>query len=88
MTDAICETRSGALPGAVDSQPWQLRLRALGISQSELAGAIGMTTTNVSIGLRSGSSRTLKLVILALEQMDEGQRRVWLEAARRERQKP
>lgn len=73
----------------MDGQPWQMRLKALGISQKELADAIGMTPTNLSVGLRGGWAggvpQDIKALILALERLSEGKRAEWLTAARVER---
>lgn len=89
MTDTICETQVSALREAMDDEPWQRRLRALGISQVELAKAIGMTPTNLSTGLRgkwaNGVPQDLKALILALERLSEGKRAEWLTAAKAER---
>lgn len=92
VTDTICETRRDALREAVDGEPWQMRLKALGISQKDLAGAIGMTPTNLSVGLRGGWAggvpQDIKALILALERLSESKRAEWLDAARRERRNP
>ncbi len=89
MTDTICETRRDALREAVDGEPWQMRVKALGISQKDLADAIGMTPTNLSLGLRGGWAggvpQDLKALVLALERLSESKRADWLDAARRER---
>lgn len=91
MTDTICETRPSALQGVMDREPWQMRLKALGISQKDLADAIGMTPTNLSVGLRGGWAggvpQDIKALILALERLSESKRAEWLDAARRERKK-
>lgn len=73
----------------MDREPWQMRLKALGISQKDLADAIGMTPTNLSVGLRGGWAggvpQDIKALILALERLSESKRAEWLDAARRER---
>jgi transcriptional regulator with XRE-family HTH domain len=75
----------------MDGQPWQMRLKALGISQKDLADAIGMTPTNLSVGLRGGWAggvpQDIKALILALERLSESNRAEWLDVARRERKK-
>lgn len=92
VTDTICEFRCDALPGGMDGQPWQMRLKALGISQAAFAAAVGMTPTNLSMGLRgewsTGVPQGLKATIIALEEMSEAQRTSWLKKASNERQKP
>lgn len=89
MTEIFCETRSEPLPGGVDNEPWQMRLRALGIRQNAFADAVGLTPTNLSEGLRGtwkgGVPQYLKALIIALEAMKEADRSAWLEAARAER---
>lgn len=89
MTDTVCETRNDALREAVDGEPWQMRLKALGISQKDLADAIGMTQTNLGIGLRGGWTggvpQDLKALILALERLSDERRVEWLVAAKMER---
>lgn len=86
MTDTVCETRDDALREAVDGEPWQMRLKALGISQKDLADAIGMTQTNLGIGLRGGWAggvpQDIKALILALERLSSEKRAEWLVAAR------
>jgi transcriptional regulator with XRE-family HTH domain len=76
----------------MDGEPWQRRLKDMGISQLELAEAIGMTPTNLSTGLRGkwkhGVPQDLKALILALERLSEGKRAEWLIAAKAERKRP
>lgn len=76
----------------MDGTPWQMRLKALGISQAAFAAAFGMTPTNLSMGLRgewaTGVPQSLKAMILALEEMSAEQRTTWLAKAAAEREKP
>lgn len=92
MTEIFCETQSEPLPGVVDSEPWQMRLKALGIRQNAFADAVGLTATNLSEGLRgtwkAGVPQYLRAIIIALEALEPMERLAWLEEARRERQKP
>lgn len=89
MTDIFCETQPDALPNAVDREPWQIRLKAMGISQVDFAYAVGLTPTNLSEGLRgtwpSGVPQYLKALVLALERVPEADRAAWLAAARQAR---
>jgi len=91
VTDTICGTRPDALQGAMDGEPWQKRLKEMGISQLELAEAIGMTPTNLSTGLRgkwqNGVPQDLKALIMALERLSESKRAEWLVAAKAERRR-
>lgn len=92
MTDSFCQTQPSALPNGVDGEPWQLRLKAMGISQVSFAEAIGLTPTNLSEGLRgswiTGVPQYLKVIVLALEMMAPADRAVWLASAKAERAKP
>jgi transcriptional regulator with XRE-family HTH domain len=70
----------------MESEPWQRRLKALGLKQNELADAVGLTPTNLSEGLRgkwkTGVPTYLKALIIALELLSTEGRTRWLEAAR------
>jgi len=75
---------------AMDGEPWQKRLDAMGISQRELAEAIGYSAPKLSAALRgkgmaNGVPQHLKALILALERMPEAKRAEWLVAAKAER---
>lgn len=89
VTDTIFETRSDVLPDAMDGEPWQRRLKDLGISQSDLAEALGITPTNLSTGLRgkwrTGEPQHLKALIMLLEITPDHVRKTWLAAAKAER---
>lgn len=95
LSDTICETRAVALHGVMDGEPWQMRVKALGISQVDLADALGYTTPKLSAALRGkkmahGVPKHLRALIIALEDMTADQRADWLvkaKAERRERKK-
>lgn len=66
----------------------------MGISQADMAEAVGMTPTNLSTGLRSGGTilgwasgvpQHLKALIIALEALTDDQRAQWLADAKAER---
>jgi transcriptional regulator with XRE-family HTH domain len=76
----------------MENEPWQNRLKALGLKQSEFAEAVGLTATNLSEGLRgrwkTGVPSYLKALIIALELLDEENRQRWLIKTRAERPLP
>lgn len=91
MTEIFCGIHPEQLPSGVDNEPWQMRLKALGIRQNAFADAVGLTPTNLSEGLRGtwkgGVPQYLKAIIIALEEMHPMDRLRWLDAARTERQR-
>lgn len=89
----VCETRPSALQAAMDGEPWQMRVKALGISQVDLADALGYTTPKLSAALRgkkmaNGVPKHLRALVLALEALEPDERASWLEKAKAERAKP
>jgi transcriptional regulator with XRE-family HTH domain len=72
----------------MEDEPWQRRLKALGLKQNEFAEAVGLTPTNLSEGLRgrwkTGVPGYLKALILALEMLSSEDRQRWLAQARRQ----
>jgi transcriptional regulator with XRE-family HTH domain len=77
----------------MDGEPWQMRVKALGISQVDLADALGYTTPKLSAALRgkgmaNGVPKHLRALIIALEDMSADQRADWLVKAKAERRKP
>jgi transcriptional regulator with XRE-family HTH domain len=70
----------------MESEPWQRRLKSLGLKQNEFAEAVGLTPTNLSEGLRgkwkTGVPTYLKALIIALELLGPEDRTRWLATAR------
>ena len=68
------------------SAPWQKRLKALGLKQTDFAEAVGLTPTNLSGGLRgkwkTGVPTYLKALIVALELLGPEDLARWLDDAR------
>lgn len=68
----------------MNDAPWQRRLKALGLKQSEFAEAVGLTPTNLSEGLRgkwkSGVPVYLQALVTALEMLSAEDRMKWLAA--------
>lgn len=85
MTDTICESPPKAVAGGMKGTGWQMRLKALGITQARFAAIVDVTPTNLGIGLRGelpdGVPRYVSALILALEQMDDRQLAAWLAEA-------
>lgn len=89
LSDTICETRPSAVLDAMDGEPWQKRLEALGINQRELAEAIGYSAPKLSAALRgkgmaNGVPKHLRALIIALEALDAAERADWLVKAKAE----
>lgn len=77
----------------MDGEPWQMRVKSLGISQVDLADALGYTTPKLSAALRgkdmaNGVPKHLRAMIIALEDMNGDQRDAWLQKAKAERKAP
>lgn len=76
--------RSGSVRdrAMAENHPWQIRARAAGLSQRQLARILGHTEANVSAQLRghwqSGVPQHVKAAILAWEMMSPEQRTSWL----------
>lgn len=67
----------------MENTPWQVRARAVGGKQKELAAALGTAENTLSRQLRGRRGRGvpsyIKAVIVALELMSEEQRKAWLQ---------
>jgi transcriptional regulator with XRE-family HTH domain len=76
----------------MDNEPWQRRLREVGISQADFAALVGLTPTNLSEGLRgrwkTGVPAYLKAIIVALEVMSPEQRADWVQRRKSDTPKP
>jgi transcriptional regulator with XRE-family HTH domain len=71
---ALIETQ--AIAAGVQNTPWQVRLKALGLSQKQFAVIFGLAENTVSRQLRGEweTPRYIKALILALEQMPDRDR--------------
>lgn len=75
MTLIDCDSVEGALPGAMDNEPWQKRAKQAGLSQKTLARLLGVAENTVSLQLRgkwaSGTPRYVMFAILAWERLPQ-----------------
>lgn len=64
--------------GLMGNEPWQQRLKRAGMTQKEFAELLGMSANAISAQLRGdiagGTSRYVKVAILALERLLPSQR--------------
>jgi hypothetical protein len=72
-----------ALPArAMEAQPWQIRLRAAGLTQATLAKLLGRAEITLSKQIRGHFAgkvpRHVIAAIIAWELMDEAQRQTWI----------
>jgi len=71
-----------------EDTPWQRRLEAAGLNQRKLSAIVGRREKTVSTAIRGrlkgGVPKYLKVIIIALELMDEDQRERLFELARAE----
>ncbi len=73
---------------SMGNEPWQLRLKRMGMSQKDFAALLGLSANAMSAQLSGkimgGTSRYVKVAILALERLLPAQRDEILEELRRD----
>ena len=73
---------------AMGNEPWQMRLKRMGMSQKDFADLLGLSANAMSAQLSGkitgGTSRYVKVAILALERLLPAQRDEILEELRRD----
>jgi hypothetical protein len=76
-------------PMGMENEPWQQRLRALGIRQVDFARCVGLTPTKLSEGLRGlrkgGVPLYLRALIISLEDKTPERRAAWVQRSLAER---